>query len=67
MFRFKNRVPYHLVSGVIYEYTCARCNSSCYGETEIHLKVRSDEHIGKSPLTFKKTKLSKKNSIRDRL
>ena len=34
MFRFKDRVPYDLVSGVVYEYTCGRCNSSYYGETE---------------------------------
>ena len=32
-----------------------------------HLKVRSGEHVGISPLTFKKTKPSKKSSIRDHL
>ena len=63
----KDRVPYHLVSGVVYEYTCGRCNSSYYGETERHLKVRSGEHIGISPLTFKKMKLSKENSTCDHL
>ena len=36
MFRFKDRVPYDLVSGVVYEYTCGRCNSSYYGDTERH-------------------------------
>ena len=56
MFRFKDRVPCDLVSRVVYEYTFGRCNSSYYGETERHLKVRSGEHIGISPLTFKKTK-----------
>ena len=34
MFRYKDRVLYDLVSGVAYEYTCGRCNSSYYGETE---------------------------------
>ena len=67
MFRFKYRVPYDLVSGVVYEYTCARCNSSNYGETERHLKVSCGEHIGISPLTFKKMKTSKESSIRDHL
>ena len=67
MFRFKDRVPYDLVSGVVYEYTCGRCNSSYYGDTERHLKVRSGEHIGISPLTFKKMKPSKESSIRDHL
>ena len=61
MFRFKDRLPYDLV---VYEYTCGRCNSSYYGETERHLKVRSGEHMVISPLTFKKTKPSKESSIR---
>ena len=65
MFIFKDRVPYDLVSGVVYEYTSGSCNSYYYGETERHLKVRSGEHIGISPLTFKKRKPSKKKSIRD--
>ena len=64
MFRFKDRVPYNLVSGVAYEYTCGRYNSSYYGETERHLKARSGEHIVISPFTFKKTKPSKESSIR---
>ena len=67
VFRFKDRVPYDLVSGVVYEYTCGRCNSSYYGEAERHLKVRSSEHIGISPITFKKTKSPEESSIRDHL
>ena len=67
MFRFKDWVPYALVSGVVYEYLCGRWNSSYYRETERHLKVKSVEHIGKSLPTFKKTKPSKESSIRDRL
>ena len=67
MFRFKDHVPYDLVLGAFYEYTCGRCNSSCYGEAERCLKVRSGKHIGISPLTSKKTKPSKESSIRDQL
>ena len=67
IFRFKDCVPYDLVSGVVYDYTCSRCSSSYYGETERHIKVRSGEHIGISPLTFEKTKPSKESSIRDHL
>ena len=55
------------MSGVVYDYTCGRCSSSYYGETERHLKVRSGDHIGISPLTFKKTKPSKDSAIRDHL
>ena len=47
--------------------TRGRCNSPYYGETERHLKVRSGEHIGISPLTFKKTKPSEDSSIPDHL
>ena len=46
---------------------CGRCNSTYYGEMDMHLKVRSGEHIGMSPLTFKKTKPSTESAIRDRL
>ena len=55
------------MSGVVYKYTCGRCNSTYYGETDRHFKVRSGEHIGISPLTFKKTKPSKESAIRDHL
>ena len=67
MLKFKDRVPCNLVSGVVYEYTCGRCNSSFYDETEKHLKIRSGEHIGISPLTFKKTKPSKDSLTCDHL
>ena len=36
MLRFKDRVPYDLVTGVVYECTCGKCNLSYYGETETH-------------------------------
>ena len=67
VFRFKDRLPFDLVSGVVYKYTCGRCYSSYYGETDRHLKVRSGEHIGISPLTFGKVEPSKESAIRDHL
>ena len=51
------------MSGVFYKYTCERCNSSYYGETDRHLKARSGEHIGISPLTFRKFNTSKERAI----
>ena len=63
VFRFKDRLP----SDLVYKYTCGRCSSTYYGETDRHLKIRSGEHIGISPLTFKKTKPSKESAIRDHL
>ena len=67
VFRFKDRLHFDLVSGVVYKYTCGRCSSIYYGETDRHLKARSGEPIGISPLTFKKTKPSKESAIRDHL
>ena len=67
VFRFKDRLPFDLVSGVVCKYTCGRCNSTYYEETDRHVKVRSGEHIGISPLTFNKTKPSKESAIRDHL
>ena len=57
VFHFKDCLTFDLVSG--------RCNSTYYGETDRHLKVRSGEHTGISPLTFKKTKPSRESAIRD--
>ena len=68
VFRFKDRLPFDLMSRLVYEYTCRRFNSSYYGETDRHLKVRSAEHIiGISPLTFRKFMQSKESAIRDHL
>ena len=66
VFRFKDRLPYDLMSCVVYKFQCGRCNASYYGETDRHLK-RSGEQIGISPLTFKKVKPSAESSIRDHL
>ena len=63
VFRFKDRLP----SDLVYKYTCGRCSSTYYGETDRHLKIRSGEHIEISPLTFKKTKPSKESPIHDHL
>ena len=45
VFCVKDRLPSDLVSGVAYKYRCGRCNSTYYGETDRHLKVRSGELI----------------------
>ena len=60
VFRFKDRLPYELISRVVYKFQCGRCNSSYIGETDRHLKVRS-------PLTFNKVKPSAESSVRDHL
>ena len=67
VFDSKDRLLFDLVSGVVYKYTCGRWNSTYCSETDRHLKVGSEEHIGISPLTFKKTKPSKESTLRDYL
>ena len=39
---------------------CGRRNSSYHSEMDKDLKVRSGEHTGVSPLTFRKVKQSKR-------
>ena len=46
---FKDCIPYDLVSGVVF-----KCDICHYGDMEGQLKITSGEHIGMSPLPFKK-------------
>ena len=55
---------YKTEGGHILNFQCGRCNASYYGETDRHLKIRSGEYIGISPLTVKKIKSSVESSIR---
>ena len=66
-FPFKDHLPFDLVSGVVCKYMCGRGDSTYYGETDRHLKVRTEEYVGMSPLTSRKTKPSKENAICDHL
>ena len=53
-FTFKDRIPKPLMSGVIYKYTCAGCNSCYIGSTKRFWEKRLEEHIHISALTGKK-------------
>ena len=46
------------MSGVVYKFQYGLCNESYYGESIIHLDIKSGEHIGVSHLTGKKFKRS---------
>ena len=65
-FRFKDRIPKDLTSGVVYKFQCGLCNESYYGECVRHLNVRIGEDIGISPLTKKKVK-PKGSAVSDHL
>ena len=45
-FRFRDKIRLCLRSNIVYQFTCGRCNATCYGETCRHLKVRVGEHSG---------------------
>ena len=55
-FRFKDRIPKELTSGIVYKFQCGLCNESYYGECVRLLNVRIGEHIEIWPLTKKKVK-----------
>ncbi len=52
-FVFKDKFPKSLMSGVIYEYTCAKCNLSYIGCTKRYWEKRLEEHVHVSALTGK--------------
>ena len=64
-FKFKDSIPSHLRSHLIYKFQCSNCNITYYSETERHLKVRAGEHISMSPLTGKRVNNNKKSSVKD--
>ena len=65
-FRFKDRIPKELTSGVVYKFQCGLCNEFYYGKCVSHLNVRIGEHIRISPLTKKKVK-PKSSTVSDHL
>ena len=67
VFSFKDKLPAHLVSGVIYQYTCGRCKSTYIGKTKRHVLHRFSEHAGVSPLTGKKLKGQQSTTVRDHM
>ena len=55
-FRFKDAIPRCLMSGVIYEYKCSRCNSRYIGSNYRYWERRLEEHLHMSALTGKPLK-----------
>ena len=48
LFRYKDRLPAHMLSSVIYEFCCSQCESGYVGMTSRNLYMRIAEHEGKS-------------------
>ena len=59
-FKFKDSIPLHLRSRLIYKFQCINCNITYYGETERHRKVRAGQHISVSPSTGERASNNKK-------
>jgi hypothetical protein len=54
-FRFKDRVPLSMRSGVVYRYKCSVCNNTYVGKTTRRLHSRVAEHSGISERTEART------------
>ena len=52
-FKYKDSFPKSLLAGVIYKYTCAKCNLSYVGCTKRYWEKRLEEHTHISALTGK--------------
>jgi len=61
-FSFKDRLPMHLRSKILYRFKCDGCNSIYIGKTKRHFLVRAFEHLGKSIRTGKDFTYNPKNS-----
>ena len=67
LFKFKDSIPSYLTSGIIYKYTCCRCNSTYVGESIRHAKRRYSEHLGISALSGKPLKGQNSTAVRDHI
>ena len=66
-FRFKDKVPSFLCSGIVYKFQCGSCNATYYGKTKRHFKVRMCKQLGISALTGKRVKGDDDSVIKEHL
>ena len=69
MFKFKDTIPSHIRSLLVYQFKCSGCNATYIGKTKRHHKVRMSEHLGISFRTGEPTKFNIKTTtaIRDHI
>ena len=69
LFQFKDIVPPHIRSLLVYKFTCGGCNATYIGKTKRHHEVRMCEHLGISWRTDVPTKYNPKTTtaIRDHI
>ena len=61
-FSFKDRLPLHLCSKILYRYTCNGCNSIYLRKRKSHFLVRAYEHLGLSVRTGKEFAYNPRNA-----
>ena len=66
IFRFKDKIPIFLHSGIVYKFNCDAGNATNYGKChKCHFKVKMCEHLGVSVLTGKRLKGHNSSSIKE--
>ena len=65
LFRYKDRLPLPVHSGVVYKYCCASCQASYVGSTYQRLFTRVAQHQGKSHRTGQMMSCPPSSSVRD--
>ena len=65
LFKFKDRLPTMLCSGIVYKYSCGDCDATYVGKSQRHLKTRISEHRGFSVRTGQQLNKPSFSSIRD--
>ena len=67
LLNFKDVVNTKLSLHIVYKFMCSCCNTTYYGQTQIHFFVRASEHLGITHLTGKFVKTPKKSAIFDHM
>ena len=67
VFKFKDKIPLFLRSGIVYKFQCGSCNATYYGKTKRNFKVRMCEHLEISALTGKRVKGDEDSAIKEHL
>ena len=64
-FKFKDKIPIFLSSGIVYKFKCGSFSATYYGKTKRLFKVRMCEHLGVSALTGKRVKWDNYSAIKE--
>ena len=65
LFPYKDRLPTHVRSSLVYQFCCSRCESTYVGSTSRTLGARVAEHMGRSYRTNSLLTSPSHSSIRD--